>query len=125
MSPITALRNRLRQWLGINQDRANMDARLKTLRTAVSRHFEAGLELGFKGNTRVVILSKLGGGRCEILDCHIEEPHQLAQIFASFHVDPRIEVIDAPMGYDRIVARELKRHGFDVADPHNSKWGRT
>lgn len=106
------IRRRLRRFLGV----VDCDDRLDiiehdaaSLEKTLSRHMEAGVEVGLQGNTRIVVLSTLGGGRCEVISCNMANPQEITEMLARLYYHPEVSFVDAPIGMEREMKRQAEQ----------------
>lgn len=112
MTIMNAIRQRVRAWLGFPEMDKSLNAmadQVVKLEGNLSRHMEAGLDLSFDGNTRIVVLSKLGGGRCEIFNLNLKDPRELSELLVQLTYRPSVDFVDAPREFIAGLERTARR----------------
>lgn len=111
------LRRRLRKWLGINEishtlGRAERVA--KGTEQRLNKLCRGGVDVHFKGNTQILILSSVDGGKYQIYDFYADSASEIFERAAAI-MGPAFPdgVIDAP--------GEFRRH---VRNAYGIEWKR-
>ena len=114
------IRRSVRRYLGIDgMINAQLDAaesaklaesRHRELKDVLDRHLRAGVETHFKGNTTIILVSKLDGGCVEVVDFHTKDIRQVREVLLGLTkwAEPEI-ILDAPRHITRALNHELRR----------------
>jgi hypothetical protein len=106
------LRKRLRKFLGVEdviQQAKLAELHAKSARAHADRmvellqkHLKGGVDHGFKGNTLIVVASRLNGGTVRVVDFHARDTREVNEIAEHLTAAARPEyIIDAPHGLRR------------------------
>ncbi len=103
------LRKRLRRWLGIEgvEQRALSASHLANAAvTRLAALQNGAADVSFKGNTQIIVITRLSGGMVQIYDLNADSfddiHHRAAAILGPAWPDA---VIDAPVGFRRFMER--------------------
>jgi hypothetical protein len=76
MKMFDALKRKVNDWTGVTLLRAELEALRhshRDLSVRLNSYVEAGVDVSFKGNTRIIVTSRLDGGRVQIYDLHFKD----------------------------------------------------
>jgi len=114
---MTNFKTLLRKWLGFNDLQSQIQSlkheNLK-LKKQLEKHVENAVDLHYKGNTKIIVTSRLNGGTVYISECQIKDirdlQNRLVNLFGPIWPDG---IIDAPNGIKRQIQREWGYSQFD------------
>ena len=102
-------RRRVRKWLGVDRDHSASINYIQTVERRLADASEGAVDVGFKGNTQIIVVSRLRGGRISIFDIEAKDIRELheraAHVLGPAWPDA---VIDAPADFKRIMNRETR-----------------
>lgn len=99
------LRRRLRRWLGVEGIEQRSAAANRLANTAIQRLGalqDGAADVSFRGNTQIIVITRLRGGMVQIYDLNTGTPDEIHQRAGAIlgPAWPR-SVIDAPPGFVR------------------------
>lgn len=82
-----SVRSLIKNWLGLTEELGRIRTELNLLRRSIKDMAKwisptVGIDWSPKENTVIVVLSKLHGGRCEIIESRVADPTQLRKMIA-------------------------------------------
>lgn len=103
-------KRKARKWLGVDRDYAAALNRINIIERRLAHSMTCAADVSFKGNTQIIIVSRLNGGRVSIFDLECKSPLELHE--RALHIlGPSWPeaVIDAPPDFARFVKNEQQR----------------
>lgn len=105
----TWAKRKARAWLDVDREHANAINYIQTVERRLAAAMDSAADVSFKGNTQIIMISRLQGGQVRFFDLQIDNlrdfNERAAAILGPAWPDA---VIDAPMDFKRIMTREAR-----------------
>ena len=105
----TWMRKKLRGWLDIDRDYIGLSQRMADADKRLANAIDGAADVHFKGNTQIIMISRLNGGRISIFDINAQDIQELNHRAAAVLGDawPNA-VIDAPADFKRLIKQQSR-----------------